>query len=78
MKWIFNSQHNVDTALAEVNAAFGCPYDDGNYKMDTWAIPTKHTSMDLWEFGKPHIEIAITVPFEEVENLPSDWWGEMA
>lgn len=71
----FNTLEDAQTAAAQVDSVYGCPYQEGDYVMETWADIQELEGGKLG-FEKPkaflgksllQLLAAITPDYEEVE-----------
>lgn len=81
MKLIFTNEQDCDASLAAVNDAYGCPYDDGSYRMDNWAIKSASLTGNAWGFDKPELRLGVSqetldaciINGTEIEAYPDGW-----
>ena len=76
---VFTAEQDGLDAITSLNTIYGFP--DGN--TDTWANLLKAYNINEWYFFKPYQTIkdvtveqamaTITVPYTEIESIPSDW-----
>lgn len=78
----WNNQADADTSLAAVEVVYGCPYSNGDYIMDDWAIVTKSDSENEWGFYKPQVvhgvleanlTSALELGYTETATIPTGW-----
>lgn len=82
--FVFTSEADANTAKAEMDAAYGCPYSDSVYDMTEWATVFKHPTDSEWALATPKDSarmgvlaadvIAAVTPSYAEETLTSDWY----